>query len=336
MPDKKTAQPLFRAFRHLVRLTLAATLLIGAAGCEAPPRAPLTVGLNPWMGYDPLVLARERRLFAHDVLKVVELESTMDSARQLRNGLIDAAGLTLPEAIELAASGTDIRIIAILSQSKGADAVVAAPSLRLPSDLRGRRLALEDTALASTMLARLCEQGRMRADEVSRVYAPAVMHEEMMRRGQVDAVITFEPVVSRLVAAGFRTVLDSARIQGEVIDVLVVRDEVADARWLDVGLLLSAFDDGRRALLADPRAAAELLAPGLDLRGDEYVEALQRIRFFSAHESRALIDAAPAVAILDLERVSTDLKTAGRLMADPDWSALFDKRLPVASGRRVR
>ncbi|WP_018411377.1 ABC transporter substrate-binding protein [Methyloversatilis thermotolerans] len=320
----------------MVRLTLAAILLIGAGGCEAPPRAPLTVGLNPWIGYDPLVFAREMELVDRDVLKVVELESTADSARQLRNGLIDAAGLTLPEAIELAATGTDIRIVAILSQSKGGDAVIAAPHLRQPSDLRGVRLGLEDTALASTMLARLSEEGRLRSEELTLVYAPAVMHEDMMRRGQVDAVITFEPVISRLLAAGFSNVLDSAHIQGEVIDVLVVRGEVAEARWHDVTLLLSAFDDGRRALLSEVDAAAGLLAPGLGLSAGEYLDALKGIRLFSAHESRALIDAAPSVGLLDLERVSADLKAAGRLMADPDWNDLFDKRLPAAAGRSIR
>ena len=43
---------------------------------------------------DTLVLARERGLTDPAKLRVVELESSSESARQLRNGLLEAAGLT--------------------------------------------------------------------------------------------------------------------------------------------------------------------------------------------------------------------------------------------------
>src|SRR5690606_25594968 len=74
---------------------LAFTLHLGA--CESPPPPPLVLGMNSWVGYDPLVLARDRDMIDTTQIKVVELSSSSEAMRGFRNGLIDAAALTLDE-----------------------------------------------------------------------------------------------------------------------------------------------------------------------------------------------------------------------------------------------
>ena len=313
-------------------LTLLIVLSALLAACDAPPEPPLRVGLNPWIGYDPLVLARERGLFARSDLGVVELETSGESIRQLRNGLIDAAGLTLPEVMELASAGIDVRVVAVLSLSRGADAVVARAGLSEPALLRHARIGMENSALAAIMLRRLLEAGRLRQDELRPVVMPAIEHESAMSRGSVDAVITFVPVISRLSAAGFHVVLDSGGVGGEVVDVLVVRAEVLDSRPRQVALLRDAFELGRRALLADPSGAARALAPGADLSEAEYLAALSRIRLYSPEQSDDLLRRLPDTPALGLSRTSADLKASGRIMAEPDWRRLFV--VPVAGERK--
>lgn len=317
---KASFRPSFR-WGAVIALLIAVTGLLAA--CDSAPEQPLRVGLNPWIGYDPLVLARERRLFPPADLGVVELETSGESVRQLRNGLIDAAGLTLPEAMELAAAGVDVRVVAVLSLSRGADAVLARAGLSRPEQLRGARLGMEDSALAAIMLQRLLEAGGLRQDEVRAVIMPATEHEAAMTQGSVDAVITFEPVIYRLASAGFNIVLDSANMQGEVVDVLVVRAEVLQSRPRQVVLLLESFEQGRRALLADPEVAARELAAGADLSVEEYVSALARIRLFSREQSDAALRALPDSPLLALARTADDLKASGRIMLEPDWRRLF-------------
>lgn len=291
--------------------------------CAEPPQLPLQLALNPWVGYDPLVLARERGLLDPAQLRVVELETSSDSVQQLRNGLIDAAALTLPEAIELAAAGTDVRIVAVLSLSKGADAVLVANGIADAAALKGGRIGLENSALAAIMLQRLLEAGHMRRDDVHLVTLPVSDHEWAMRRGHVDAVITFEPVISRLRATGFRIVLDSADMPGEVVDVLVVRTDVLQRRPGQVKALLDAFERGRREMLEQPEQAARELAPGADLSVVDYLSALSRVRLYSLQQSGELLRDVPHSPVLALDRLSTDLKSAGRMMLEPRWSTLF-------------
>lgn len=294
------------------------------AACSGPPELPLRVGLNPWLGYDPLVLARERGLIDPANLRVVELESSSESARQLRNGLLEAAGLTLAEAIELASSGVDIKVVAILSLSKGADAVVAQPGFANAAALKGARIGMENSALADVMLQRLLEAGELQREELAVSRLPVVEHEAALMRGRVDAVITFEPVLSSLVAAGYRVLLDSASMPGEVVDVLVVRSEALSARPVQVRALLRAFEDGRMALLAQPDEAARTLAAGTDLNNESYLQALENVRLLTLEDSSVLLDAVPDANMLALEQLVSDLKASQRIMVEPDWTRLFD------------
>jgi NitT/TauT family transport system substrate-binding protein len=297
---------------------------LALAACSDPPLLPLRVGLNPWLGYDPLVLARERGLTDPAALRIVELESSSESARQLRNGLLEAAGLTLPEAIELASSGVDIKVVAILSLSKGADAVIAQPGFANAASLKGARIGMENSALADVILQRLLEAGEMQRDDLAVLRLPVVEHEAALTRGRVDAVITFEPVLSTLVAGGYRVLLDSADMPGEVVDVLVVRSEALSARPVQVRALLRAFEDGRMALLAQPDEAARTLAAGTDLDTVSYLQALENVRLLTLADSTVLLDAVPDANMLALEQLVSDLKASQRIMAEPDWTKLFD------------
>ena len=72
-----------------------ALVLLGGCltGCIEAPLPPARLGINAWVGYDPLVLARDRRLFDGGVLQVVELATGAETQRHLRNNLLDAGAL---------------------------------------------------------------------------------------------------------------------------------------------------------------------------------------------------------------------------------------------------
>ena len=148
--------------RTLNRRGLLSCLAVGVAalaGCQPPPQAPLKLGMNPWVGYDPMVLARDRGLLDAAQVKVVELASGSETMRYLRNGLLDGAALTLDEALRLADDGVDLRIVLLLSTSAGADVVMARSDIRSPVGLRGRSIAVERTTVGALMLQRLPPEG---------------------------------------------------------------------------------------------------------------------------------------------------------------------------------
>jgi NitT/TauT family transport system substrate-binding protein len=295
---------------------LCALLLIA---CGPVPEPALRVSVNPWVGYDPLVLARERGLLDTSQIKVVELMSNSESQRALRNGLTEAAALTLDEALRLADEGVPLRIVALLSESHGADAVLARPEIQTPAQLKGKRIVLEETALGVLVLDRLLAAGGLTREDVTTLHAEAAMHTAMLVGGKVDAVITFEPMKSQLLLKGFQVIFDSRRMPGEIVDVLVVRSDLSAVRS---EALRAAWEAGRQAFLADPETAAALLAPGVNLTQPQYLATLQGLRFLAPADNAARLSAAALKR--DADALARHLQAHGLLRRPPDWRALTE------------
>lgn len=291
-------------------------LLLGA--CGGPPEPPARVMVNPWVGYDPLVLARERGLLDAGSVKVVELMSSTESQRALRNGLAEAAALTLDEALRLADAGMALRIVALLGDFSCNHAVLARPDIRTPAQLKGRRIALEETAHGALVLDHLLAAGGLTRAEVTILHVEAAMHATMLTSGRADVVITFEPMKSQLAGKGFRVIFHGHPMPYDFVDVLVARADLPEAR---IAALRAAWEAGRRALLADPQSAAALLAPGAELDPEDYLATLDGLRFLTPADNAARLQAAAlerdagALARLLLER--------GLLRRLPDWDGLI-------------
>ncbi len=272
---------------------LAAAVLL--SGCAEVAQPPLAVGMNTRVGFDPLVLARDRGLVDPGRVKVVELASGTEVQRALNNGLLDAAALTLDETLRLVDAGIDLRIVALLNVSQGADVVVARPGIRSPRDLRGETVAVEDTSVGALLLQRMLGQTGLRRGDVRVVNLEATGHLEALREGRVAAAASYAPLASSLFAAGYAPIFSSDEIPGEVVDVLAVRTSALRERPEAVDELLRAWALGLDEMNSDTSRAAALLARGSGLSTLEYVGALRNVAFLPLKESMAQL-AGPSVA----------------------------------------
>ncbi len=317
-------------------LILFVCLLAGAlTACSPPPPAPMRVGVNPWVGYDPFVLAREQGLLDPARVRVVELGSNNESIRSLRNGVLEAAALTLGETLRLADEGVMLKIVAVLDTSHGADAVVASAAIHSPADLVGRRIAVESSAVGALMLSRLLAAGGLRFDQVEVVTVEAAQHENILDSGLAEAVVTFEPMRSRLIAGGGHVIFDSRQMPDEIIDVLAVRASVLTERGDDVIELLASWERGRRALEEDPAGAAALLAPGAGLSIAEYLAAFEGLTLKGLGDIETLQPgAAPSEADGVHKALVETLLERKLIRLRPDWRFLIEAA-PAQDAQRL-
>jgi len=198
--------------------------VIGFLFACTPERAPvLRLGTNVWPGYEPFYLARDLGYLPENSIKLVEYSSSTQVIQAYRNGAIDAAALTLDEVLMLSSHDQEPRVILVLDSSFGADAVVATSAIKSMAQLKGKRVGVESTALGAYMIHRALEVSGMNHSDITLVPMPVDEHETAFKENRVDAVVTFEPVVGKLLARGGNKVFDSKQIPDEVMDVLVVR-----------------------------------------------------------------------------------------------------------------
>lgn len=308
--------------RWLLLLLLPLFTLLGSCS-EAPP---LRIGSNQWPGYEPVYLARDLGTLARDQVKLVELPSSTDVMQYLRNGSLDGGMLTLDEVISLLAEGVHLRVVLVLDVSNGADAVVAQADIHSLQELQGMRVGVELSALGALMLESMLDAAQLQAGQITLVPLTVDRQEQAFLDHEVDAVITFEPTRSHLLAAGAVELFNSRQIPGRIIDVLALREEVIDGQADHIRALLAGYFQARRYLDEQPRLATARMAPRTQMSTDALETAfgglslpdLEANRRWLADDTPRLLDSASVLVRLMAER--------GLIGKQPDLSRLADGR----------
>ncbi|WP_168224994.1 ABC transporter substrate-binding protein [Azoarcus sp. DD4] len=281
---------------------------------------PLRIGANLWPGYSPLRLAEATGALPADAGRVLDFPSSSAVLTAFRNGAIDAAALTLDEVILLAANQQSPRIILVFDFSDGADVIIARAGLNRIDELRGKRIGVETEALGAYMVGRALARDGLALEEVEIVSLPMDRHEAAFVGGEVDALVTFEPIRSSLLARGGRQLFSSADIPGEVVDVLVVRDEVLRRRHADLRAVVRAYFAGRTLAMAEPDEAVRRLGVRAGGGPESYRAAMSLMRLPDRQGNRELLGVGPRSLHETLSRMAvtmTELKLIeGRVSLD--------------------
>lgn len=231
--------------------------------------AALRIASSPWLGYEPLYLARDLGYLKEGV-SVLELPSADVSLESFRNHYADMATLRLDEALELMSNGTKLRILFVMDSSNGADAVMARPGIRTLADLKGRRVAVENYPLGAYMLNRTLGAAGLKPKDIQAVPAPESRHLEMYNEGRADVFITLEPFKSQLAVKGAHSIYDSSQIPNEIFDVMVVHEDVFQARRKEVCEIVRQWYRTLSYMKQVPAVANSSIARRLGVSTEEY------------------------------------------------------------------
>jgi NitT/TauT family transport system substrate-binding protein len=190
----------------------------------------LKVGTTLWPGYEPLYLGREKGYVNRDKFHLVEYLSASQVIQAFRNNAIDVAALTMDEVLILASEGFEPVVILVLDSSYGGDAIISNAKYQSLSELKGRKIGYESSALGAYFLSRALNKNNLTKQDIVLVPMNVNETERAIKSGKVDAVVTFEPARTRLVESGYREIFSSRDIPDEIVDVLVVRNSLLDKR----------------------------------------------------------------------------------------------------------
>ena len=319
-----------RCFRRFLVVTLA----LGLGACQPPPEPPVRLGtFGGWPGYEPFYLAEELGFYDGASVKLANYTSASAILQAFRNGALDAATLTLDEVLLLAEQGHDPRIALVLDASHGADAILGRPGLKTLADLRGRRVAMETSAVGAYMLSRGLAHGGLTPADVILVPVEADEFEEVYAAGRVDAIVCYEPHKTRLLAQGAAILFDSSRIPGEIFDVLLVRASAMERHGRSLSAVVSGWFRALDYIRARPDDAYERIGKRLKLSPAEARRAFAGLTLTDLPENKRLL-LAERPAILGPARELAGLMLKKRLVAEPVEPARFlDPRFLARLGR---
>jgi NitT/TauT family transport system substrate-binding protein len=265
------------------RFTLLVILFV-VSGCYDTPNL-LRVGTNQWPGYEFMYLAKQSGFYQSDKIRLVEFPDATSVMQAFSSGSLEVAALTLDEALSLHDDGINIKILAILDSSNGADNLIAQPHITNLSQLRGRRIGVENTAVGSLMINAILQKAHLTIKDIILVPLSAQRMSSAFIKKEVDAVVTFEPFSTTLELEGGVKLFDSSEIKEQILDVLITHPEALNTHVDDIKMLLTGHFKALNNFINHPSTSSHILAERLGIKPDELLKAYRQIKLYSLNEN---------------------------------------------------
>ena len=326
-PSPSAAAPLSR--RQMLTWATTGPWVLG--GCT-PPAPPLRIGAHVWPGYELLYLSQTQGWLDARQVRLIEVPSASASLRALSSQTMEGAGLTLDELLTARERGVRLTVVAVVDVSNGADVVLAQPGLRTVQTLLGKRIGVEASATGAVMLDALLTRHHMALEDVQPVPLSIDEHAQAFLTGQIDAVVTYEPVRTQLLKAGALPLFSSAEVPGLIIDVLALRPEQLATHTEAARHLVAAHFKALAAWRTRPEQCAPHMAARLRLRPQEVPAAFQDILLPDLAANHRWLAPEHGQLYASARHLAQTMLRAGLLQHPADLNGLADDRLlPPAS-----
>jgi ABC-type nitrate/sulfonate/bicarbonate transport system substrate-binding protein len=262
---------------------LATLVLPGAApraqGALAPVR--FTAGAN--LGYTNLFVAEGAGLFRKHGIdgRVILFDVAFLGTEAVLAGQADTATTAAFPMVNFVAKGADLICPAITITGDDIK-IVALKTIAKPEDFIGKRVGLIVGSVANYGFDRYVQHHRLPKDKITVINVPAAEQVALFAKGDLDAFIWVEPVVSRGVEImkGRAHVLDPGL---EVVmrnrNYLQVKKSWAEKNPAVVLNILRAHIEASELIKANPALAAQHAGRKLNLPPDQIPELIRRAGF---------------------------------------------------------
>lgn len=229
----------------------------------------ITVAYDAYAPYFPVRIAETQGYYRKRDLKVRQiafgLNGTYSEEQRraaLKSGEFDVL-LTTLDAVALFPDDTTGKVVAIVDESAGADKIVARPEIGRLNDLKGKKIAYSAGSVGEFYLYASLNLVGLKASDVQLVPVDSVdVAVDRFVKGQVDAVVGWEPTIQQALASGGKVLLGSNNYRA-ILDVMVVSTRALREKPEAVQKFLDAWFEAVKLTTDDPQAAdAAVLATG--------------------------------------------------------------------------
>lgn len=319
---------------RLLSRGLLAALLCVLVACAPEESVPLRLATSPWLGTEPLFLARDLGLLPPEQVKLVELTDVPQVVSALLDGAVDAAAVTLPEALRIIERHAGFKVVLVADSCDGADVLIAQSEIADLASLAGKRIGLDDSALSAHVLNRALETAGLALRDIRIVTLSPDEQAEAFAARRIDALVSYDPTLARVHELGGHVLFDTTQIPVEISDVILVRTD-RDPVWLArrARELLAGWFGAVDYLAQQPAEAAARIAPRVGFDPALVTAALAKTHFPDRAQNARHLAADPPGYVAIAERVKSTLIDTQAVAPALDPSTLFD---PVLAGKIYR
>lgn len=305
-------------------------LIAGALGCLSILPActkkslPITIGMHIWPGYEPTPLAKTLGWLDDKLVNLVQTNSATESMQLLEQGKIDGAGLTLDEVLRARDNGISLSVILVCDISAGADMLLAKPQIKTLAGIKGVRIGVEEGALGALMLQEILQKANLEPKDVKPVSLTIDKHVSAWKRGEVDAIITYEPAAGQIIEMGGKKLFNSSQIPDLIFDVIAVRTSKLDSAHAEaLQNLTHAHLKALKYINSNPDAASYQMATHFKLPPEQVMSAFKGLVLADLENNIRLISTASPAMQKSAAVIADTMQKSEILHYSPDLNGLL-------------
>lgn len=298
--------------KQLIALLFSQFLL---SACS-PYDRPLTIGAAPWPNFEFLFLAKELNYLPEDQYSLFELPSPTSVIQAFQTGKLDVAFLSLDEVLTLIALGIDLKIVSVIDQSVGGDALLVKPEIKTLADLKWRSIGYENKAAGALLLDEVFTLSGLNNQTIQLYEVKQSEVKDAYMQGNIDGLIVREPQKQQLLELGARELLNSALLQQRITHLVVVRKEIISSKDEQIAYLLKRFYDAYNYYKTDSKNAITTMSVRLQMYPYLLEKSFNGTRFIEPKDALMRLSGSPSnveLQALQLSKFMTEKNMLGKI-----------------------
>ncbi|MDH5573183.1 MAG: ABC transporter substrate-binding protein, partial [Gammaproteobacteria bacterium] len=171
------------------------------------------------------------------------------------------------------------------------DVLISRTQITGPEELKGKRIGVEWSAVGALMLSEVLSRSNLAYSDVKLIDIPADRQLDSWNTEKLDAIITYEPMATRLIQNGGYRVFDSKQMPEMIFDVLAIRSDVIEQHADAVRSLSAAHFSMLQRMRINPQDTAYRIASLIELTGEEVMVAFRGIEIPQLSANRQYLEA---------------------------------------------
>jgi len=237
---------------------------------------PMKVARYNWPGEYWIEIADKKGWFEEAGLDVELVDTNSDyyqSLQEMVDGKMDVNNFSLFDIINYNADGADLVLVINADNSYGADALVAKKKVKSIEDLRGETIGVGVGSYTEYILDIVLERNGLSPDDVSKVDVPGEKAAQEFAKGELDAMIVWEPVAGKIVEeSGAHKIFDTTEIPGISPNGQVFHASFIKERPEDVQAYVNVWSKTTKFIMDNPDEAFGIIAEIYGVTADEVSE----------------------------------------------------------------
>ena len=276
---------------------LCAVLLLAASFCPYQvKKGRLRIVPGVWPAAEALLVASDLQVLPPDRFQLIEIPWSSAVIRAFGSGAADVSIVTLDSVLRMQEAGQKLKVIMALSQSAGADAILAKPQIQRLQDLKGKRVGVERSS-GSYLLASALESAGMTLAEIEMVPMFQSEMEPAPQGNEVEAVVVTEPWLTKLSRKGTHSLYDSRQLKVPITYLLVASERACNSSREKLVTLLQVQSGMTKQIWAgQPFPGMNAVLRRENLTAEELPACLARLHPLSQSENEAMLKQLPQLA----------------------------------------